>query len=265
MMMFSSKVFLFILVLAAASTAVTSTLQSPVDLGDAENYVILTKSGISTLDSSITGDIGVSPIAATGMTGFGLELDVGGVYATSPAHITGEGKAYASNYGGTTPADLTTAVSNMETAYTDAAGRAKPGAARMNLNGGLIPVDVSEGGSQDNPLTPGVYTFDGDVTIADTLYFDGDGDADSVFIIQIAGNLEQAADVRVELTNYALAKNIFWQIAGDVKVLKDAHMQGIILVFTDVLFETGSSLSGRVLAQTHCALQADTTITTQAS
>jgi hypothetical protein len=260
-MMFSAKAFLFVLVLATASNPVTSTTESPVDLGDAENYVILAKSGITTLATSITGDIGVSPIAATGMTGFSLALDSEGKYATS-SQITCEGKAYAANYGGTTPADLTTAVSNMETAYTDAAGRAIPGAARINLNEGVIGVvDVLDGGHQQNPLTPGVYTFGSDVTIAETTYFDGQHDRNSVFVIQIAGNLRQAAGVSVVLANGALAKNIFWQISGDVGVGEYAHMEGIILVFTDILFETGSSLSGRVLAQTACALQAGTTIT----
>jgi hypothetical protein len=260
-MMFSSKAFLFALFLATASYAVSSAPESPVDLGEAENYVILAKSGITTLSSRITGDIGVSPIAATGMTGFGLSLDSEGDFATA-SQLQGDGKAYAANYGGTTPADLTTAVSNMETAYTDAAGRAIPGAARLNVNGGVLGVvDVPFGGSQDYPLTPGVYTFGSDVAIADTLYFDGQGDARSVFVIQIAGNLEQAAGVRVKLTNKASAENIFWQISGNVGVGVGAHMQGILLVFTHVLFETGSSLSGRVLAQTACALQAGTTIT----
>jgi hypothetical protein len=262
-MMFSSNAFRFVIVLAAACNAVTSAtpVTPAVDIGNAENYVMLTKSGISTIASVITGDIAVSPIAATAMTGFGLALDWEGEYSKS-SQITGEGKAYAANYGGSTPVDLTTAVSNMETAYTNAAGLPIPIAERINLNGGVIGVvGVLNGGDQLNPLTPGVYTFGSDVTIAETTYFDGNSDVNSVFVMQIAGNLVQAAGVRVELTNGALAKNIFWQVSGAVEVGEGAHMQGIILAFTDVLFETGSSLSGRVLAQTACVLQAGTTIT----
>ena len=45
--------------------------QTPVNLGTAGNFVILAKSGISTVPTSaITGDIGVSPIDATAITGF---------------------------------------------------------------------------------------------------------------------------------------------------------------------------------------------------
>jgi hypothetical protein len=34
-----------------------------------------------------------------------------------------------------------------------------------------------------------------------------------------------------------------------------AHLEGILLVYTDVTFVTGSSLAGRVLTQTACNLQ----------
>jgi hypothetical protein len=48
----------------------------PVELGAAGNYVILTKSGISSVPGSdITGDVAVSPIAWTAMTGFSMVLD----------------------------------------------------------------------------------------------------------------------------------------------------------------------------------------------
>jgi hypothetical protein len=39
-----------------------------------------------------------------------------------------------------------------------------------------------------------------------------------------------------------------------------AHMEGILLVKTAVLFETDSSLTGRVLAQTTCDLQSATIV-----
>jgi hypothetical protein len=82
----------------------------------------------------------------------------------------------------------------------------------------------------------------------------GQGDTD-VFIIQMTGNLIQAANYNVILSNGALAKNIFWQVSGEVTVGAGAHLEGILLVKTEVLFETSSSLNGRVLAQTACNLQ----------
>jgi hypothetical protein len=53
----------------------------------------------------------------------------------------------------------------------------------------------------------------------------------------------------------ALAKNIFWQVAGHVEVGAHAHMEGTILAMTAVTFITESSLNGRVFTQTACNLQ----------
>jgi hypothetical protein len=221
-----------------------------VELGTAGSYTILTKSGISTVpDSAITGDIAVSPIAAAAMTGFSLILDSEGTFSTS-TQVTA-GKAYAPDYAGNTSTLLTTAISDMETAYTDAAGRLNPDAARINLGAGEI-------GSLT--LTPGVYTFGSSVNINDAVYIDASSFAeqdkdDAIFIIQMTGDLMLAANQQVILQGGALAKNIFWQVAGNVEVGADATMEGIILAKTAVTFITGSALNGRVLAQTACDLQ----------
>jgi hypothetical protein len=222
-----------------------------VDLGTAGGYVILSKAGISTVPNShITGDIAVSPIAATAITGFSLTADSSNVFSTS-TQVTGQVKA--SDYAVPSPADLTTAVSDMEVAYTDAASR-PTSFAKLNLGTGLL--GSTPFGDGDYPLTSGVYTFKSDVKIQGDLYFEGD--ADDVFIIQMTGNLIQTGNTEVVLVGGALAKNIFWQIAGHVLVHANAHMQGILLVFTGVTFETGSSLYGRVLSQTACVLQSAT-------
>jgi hypothetical protein len=260
-MMFSSSTCRFLLLVSAAFNAITSVeaaaVTSPVDLGTAGKYAILAKTGISTVpDSVITGDIAVSPIVATAMTGFSLSADSSNTFATS-VQLTG--KAYAPDYFPPIPALLTTAVSNMEAAYTDAAGRTNPDAARQNYAGGVLGVkasgDEEAPGGLEDPLTPGVYTFGTDVSLQGDVYFDGQEDADAVFIIQITGTLKQVANKKVILMNGASAKNIFWQVAKDVEVGAEAEMKGIILTMVQVDFETGSSLTGRVLTQTRCNLK----------
>src|SRR5674476_137760 len=63
---------------------------APVGLGTAGDFVILAKTGISSVPSSIiTGNIGVSPIDATALTGFSLTADASNQFATS-AQITGK-------------------------------------------------------------------------------------------------------------------------------------------------------------------------------
>jgi hypothetical protein len=252
-MMFSSNSFRVVLLLAAVCNAVTSSHvgnEPPVDLGTAEEFAILAKTGISTVpESDITGDIGVSPIAGEAMTGFSFTKESDGQSSRS-SQINGE--AYAANYAVPTPERLTTAVGDMETAYTDAAGRHNEDASRINLGGGTLGGDF---GGQTAPLTAGVYTFGSGVIIADTIYFDGEADPNSVFIIQMTGNLVQYANKDVILVNGAVAKNIFWQIAGNVEVGAGAHLEGILLVKTELTFITDSSLTGRVLTQTACNLQ----------
>jgi hypothetical protein len=249
-MMFSSNAFRCMLVLTAAFHVMpSSAVELTVILGFAENYVILTKAGITNVPGSdIVGNIAVSPIAATAITGFSLIENPAGLYSESSQLVGYE--VFAANYLGNTPTLLTTAVSDMETAYTDAANRLNPDAARINLGGGILGGVF--GGNTDK-LTPGVYTFDTDVNINDDIYFDGS--STDVFIIQMTGNLMQVNGKTVNLSGGALAKNIFWQVAGKVEVGLDAHLEGILLVKTAVLFETGSSLNGRVLSQTACALQ----------
>ena len=63
-----------------------TSAELPVDLKDAGDYVIIAKSGIDTYvpySSIITGDIAVSPITATAMTGFSLTLDSSTQFSTS--------------------------------------------------------------------------------------------------------------------------------------------------------------------------------------
>jgi hypothetical protein len=214
-----------------------------VDLGTAGNYAILAKSGISTVPTSIiTGDIAVSPIAADAITGFSLTLDSATGKFSTATQFTGN--AYAADYSAPTPTVLTTAVSDMETAYTDAAGRTNTDAANINVAAGLI------GGLT---LTPGVYTFDVSIKIDADIYLSGT--SNDVFIIRTTKNIVQAANTQVILLGGAQAKNIFWQVAELVDVGAGAHLEGVLLVKMAVTFETGSSLNGRVLTQTACNLQ----------
>jgi hypothetical protein len=212
---------------------------SPVLLGSAVNYVILAKTGISTVpDSVVTGDVGLSPAAATYLTGFSLIADSTNVFSTSP-QVTGN--IYASDYAVPTPTNLTTAVLDMQAAYTDAAGRPTPDFLELGTGaiGGLT-------------LAPGLYKWAGTVTIPTDVVISGN--ATGVWIFQIAGDLTMSPATNVSLTGGALAKNVFWQVAGTVDIGTTAHLEGIILSQTGVALKTGASMNGRALAQTAVTL-----------
>ena len=229
---------------ATVNIVAGSTL-APVLLGSAINYVILAKSAISTVPTSaITGNLGLSPAAATFITGFSLTLPAGGAFSTS-AQVTGN--IYASDYAVPTPSNLTTAVGDMETAYIDAAGRPTPDFSELNTGniGGLT-------------LPAGLYKWSNTVTIPSDVTLNGN--ATDVWIFQIAGGITQASATRVKLTGGALAKNVFWQVFGVVAIGTTAHMEGILLSKTSITLSTGASANGRLLAQTAVTLASSTVI-----
>ena len=216
---------------------------APVHLGTAGDYAVLAKTGISTTGTTqVTGDVAVSPVAATYITGFGLIMDASGTYATSTLVV---GKVYAADYTSPTPTRMTTAVGDMETAYTNAAGRTSPNFTELHAG------DVT-----GKTLTPGLYKWGtgvlisgGGVTIS--------GSASDVWIFQIAQNLTVANGAIVTLSGGAQASNIFWQVAGEVTLGTTAAMKGIILCQTQIAMSTGATLTGIALAQTAVTLDAN--------
>jgi uncharacterized repeat protein (TIGR01451 family) len=222
-----------------------------VSLGTAGNFAILTKTGISTTGTThVTGDIGVSPAAASTITGFALVADAANVFSTSSL-VTG--KVYAADYAPPTPANMTTAVSNMEAAYTAAAGRTPGVGPFLNIGGGTVAGQT---------LVPGVYTWGSNVTITTDLTLSGG--ANDVWVFQITGTLDIATGKRILLVGGAQAKNIFWQVADAVTLKPGSHIEGIILAKTNIAMQNGATLNGRALAQTAVTLIA-TTVSAPAS
>lgn len=225
------------------TTAPAGIGPSAVNLGSAGQYVILAKTAISTVPSSvITGDVGLSPAAESFMTGFSQTKATG--YSTSP-QITGF--MYAADMTPPTPTYMTTAISDMETAYTDAAGRLTPDF-----------LDMWTGDISGQILAPGLYKWNSTVTVPGNVTISGG--ANDVWIFQVTGDLSVANDSQIILGGSAQAKNIFWQITGQATLGTDSHFEGIILSQTAVTFQTGTTMNGRAFAQSQIAL-AQTTIT----
>jgi len=214
-----------------------------VNLGLAGNYVILTKAGVTNVSTSaITGDIGTSPITGASITGLACVEVTGNIHtvdATGPAPCSA------------VDATLTTAISNMEAAYTDAAGRATTSAAFLNVDAGTIAVG--------RVFVPGVYTWGSNVTIP-TGGITISGNVNDVWIFQISGTLTVNSGAIVTLTGGAQAKNIFWQVAGQTTLNSTSDFKGIILDQTAVVMKAGAKLTGRALAQTEVTLIQNTVL-----
>ena len=218
-----------------------------VDLGTAGDFTILTKTGISTTGvTTITGDLGVSPITSTAITGFTLTMDASNTFATSPL-VTG--KVYAADYAAPTPAKVTAAINDLRTAYLDAAGRATPDATELyagNLSG--------------QTFAPGLYKWSTGISVDNASTVTVTGGADDVWIFQIAGDITMNTGASVTLGGAAQAKNIFWQVGGPTGVTLESFVdfKGILLATKAIVFKNGATLSGRALAETNVTLIGNT-------
>lgn len=214
-----------------------------INLGSASNFAVLSKTGISTTGfTQIVGDIGVSPISATSITGFGLNLSSGSAFSTSPLV---SGKVYAPDYAVPTPANLTSAIGDMQNAYTDGAGRTNPNATELGAGnlGGLT-------------IAPGFYKWGTGVTIPTDVTLSGS--ANDVWIFQIAQTLTVSSGVRINLSGGAQANNVFWVVAGQTTLGTTVVFNGNILDQTAIVLNTGAKLNGRALAQTAVTLDSNT-------
>jgi len=217
------------------TSPISLTGQTAVSLGTAGTFAILTKSGITDVfASAINGDLGASPI-----TGAAIHLTCAEVMT---------GKVYSVNAAGplpcrvTDPTLLTTAVGDMQTAYTDAAGRTLPDF-----------VDLGAGQIGGLTLVPGLYKWNTKLLMSTDVTLSGG--KNDVWIFQIAGTFTQANATKMILKGGARARNIFWQASGTVAIGTTAHAEGVILAKTMIAMRTGASANGRLLAQTAVTLQ----------
>ncbi len=218
-----------------------------INLGTAADFSILTKSGISTTGiTSVGGNIGVSPASSTAITGFGLIMDASGQFSHTPI-VTGS--VFAADYSAPTPAKMTTAVNDMQTAFTTA-------------NGLVVPapiVDLYAGDISGRILPPGLYKWSTGVLISNagvTLT----GGPNDTWVFQIAQNLTVNNSAIVTLQGGAQAKNIFWVVTGQATLGSNVDFSGNILSKTLISLNTGAKVTGKLLAQTAVTLNASTVV-----
>ena len=66
--------------------------------------------------------------------------------------------------------------------------------------------------------------------------------------------------MRGDLAGGALAKNVFWQVAGRVVLGTTAHAEGNLISQTSITLATGASVNGRLLAQTAVNIDGSTVV-----
>jgi hypothetical protein len=217
---------------------VQTTSQATVNLRSDAGFVILAGSLISNVPTSaVTGNIGLSPAARSFISGFGLTEVVGTIYAADDVAPAG------------VPAMLTAAKWDLTTAYNDAAGRTATD---------IVPLAGNIGGLT---LTPGLYKSTGSLQISSgDLTFDAKGNADAVFIIQIASTLNTTSGRKVILSGSAKASNIFWQVGTSATLGTTSVFKGTIMADQSISLNTGAIVEGRLSARIGAVTLAGNTI-----
>jgi len=199
------------------TTAGTVAGQAPVALGLASTFAVLAGSTVTnTGASTVNGDLGLSP--GTAVTGFPPGIVNGTTHAGDPAAAQAQ-------------LDLTVA-------YNDAEGRTV----------GAIALAGNLGGQT---LTPGLYKSTSSLEISSgDLTLDAQGDANAVFIFQMASTLTTTTARQVILSGGARAANVFWQVGSSATLGTGSVFKGNILALAAITVTTGAAVEGRLLART---------------
>ena len=212
--------------------------QPTVDLGTAKPFAILagtpdiTDAGHA---SVITGNVGLSPASGAGIGLLSTQV-IGSIYA-----VNGAGPSGSIN----NPDLLTTAKSDLTTAYTNAAGRTPVNTINTELGGQHLYAGVYTTNSTALQITGGAAG-------PGPLVLDAQNDASAVFIFEgsdeQAGSLTVGPGGTVSLINGASACNVFWRVYG-ATINTSAVFKGNILALTSITVANGASIEGRLLAR----------------
>jgi hypothetical protein len=208
-----------------------TTIQPTIALAGASTYAILAGSAISnTGPTIITGDMGLSP--GTSIGGFPPGI------LNGTEHIN--------------DASVNQAKFDLTAAYNDAAGRVCTEIVTLSGNiGGLT-------------LTPGLYKSTSSLAISSgDLTMDAKGNANAVFIIQIASTLTTTPGRKIILSGGALASNIFWQVGTSATFGTTSVFKGNVLAMQSITFNTGATLDGKALTRNSAIVMDANTIVSQ--
>ncbi|MDP9843902.1 ice-binding family protein [Streptosporangium lutulentum] len=203
------------LLLAGWSGASAAQPQPAVALGTAARFAVLAgDSVVNTGDSTVTGDLGVTP--GVTVAGFPPGNVIGTVHVDDAAAVQAQ--------------------SDFAIAYDDVASRTPTD---------TVPTDLGA-----TTLTPGVYTsVSGTFSNTGNLTLDAQGDPDAIFIFQTVSTLLTAAASTVTLTGGAQARNVFWQVGTSATLGADSTLAGNILALASITAGANIVINGRVLAR----------------
>jgi len=239
---FPMKLGLALLGTTFALCQVATAQQKTVYLGSAARFAVLSQAGITNVGNTvINGDIGVWPIAGTAITGFS-ECNPG--LPCAPENAGGPGKVNGYIWDHDSRLETTTAehgVASMGIAFRDAKGRTGP----------FTAVNFDIGGST---FKPGLFRANAVLAISGNVYLNGAG----VYIFQVGTGMNVGPNVQIILENGATAANVFWQVGTAAIFKSNISFQGTVLAGSGITLTTGTTVHGRLLANTAVTFINDT-------
>jgi ice-binding like protein len=218
-LMFYGLTLVIVSVAASLSAYVSAASLAPAapSLGRASSFAVLGGSTVTNTGATkITGDVGVSSPGVS-VTGF-------------PPGTTGGGAQHVGD-----PA-ANQAQRDAQTAYAALAGQACS-----------TPFTGQDLGGKS--LSPGVYCFTSSAQLTGQLVLDARGNANGVWVFQIASTLTTATSASVVMSKSGRAGNVFWQVGSAATLGTGTAFAGNILAYSSITMNTGAGLSGRALAR----------------
>ncbi len=185
--------------------------------GQLSSFAVLAGSTVTNTNTptTVNGNLGVSPGSA--VTGFPPGIVTGGMIHAADA-VAAQAQT-----------DLTTTYNNLASTAcsTDLTGQ--------DLGG--------------KTLTPGVYCFSTSAQLTGTLTLDAQGDPNALFVFKIGSTLTTASASSVLLIDAGSSCGVFWQVGSSATLGTGTALLGTVVALTSITLNTGSSVSGRVLAR----------------
>ena len=187
-------------------------------LGAASSFAVLGATTVTNLGASVLdGDLGCSPGAS--ITGFPPgTVNIGYLHANDAIAMQ---------------------------AKTDASSAYNALLAQSCTSGPLGATDLA-----GQTLVPGVYCYTSTLQNSGLLTLDAQGNANAVWIFQIASTLTTMTGASQAFVNGGYSSNVYWQVGSSATLGLSSSLTGSILAYTSITLNSGASVSGRALALT---------------